>query len=376
MKFLLSCIVLVVLSLNAFGQDCGRQNSVLVFANGMFNDRIGASESLYHLWSRTNRHQKSFQVFALAFNTNESVLLQLYQVYRHKTVDLNVVFWSGIASLFESFSQDEVRKFVSDVLSEEKARDKDLRIQIAQYKTYLKRDWNIVTVAHSQGNFYTLFAFQDLNSSLLKMISVATPAHKVFSDGPYFTFKSDGVIKYIPKALPPNYEKVLPGIFDHEFLLDYMSEKGAEIVEEVIRTHSLHPRNKYFNSDLNSMLDWALGKINQTETLTPGECLAIHSLFINYTLKNRSCDERDFKSVAEIIEDCKNPSQPGKAYLCPRWKGSDHELFLVGPSYPNEAGSFYKKHKECDYSSSEFKKIERVAYLEGMEILNKVRPKK
>lgn len=94
-------------------------------------------------------------------------------------------------------------------------------------------------------------------SRLFKIVSVATPASFVQDDGPYFTLKSDGVIRFIPGALPANIENRIPrpGILDHQFVGHYLNGNptGSSIVQAIQAVFqnllSDSKKNREFNSE-------------------------------------------------------------------------------------------------------------------------------
>lgn len=222
----------------SFGQ-CGNDKTVLFFANGMFNSLEEAQINLDYLSkSYTDRFiGAEFTEKQIAYNTDEMALVQLLQVYLQKAEDIHLGFWRWLGR-FAGFENDS--QFIKDTekfYSEQRARDKDLSIQIRKYKEYLEKGFKVITVGHSQGNFYTLFSFEQIKSQATKMVSVATPAMRVYEEGPYYTFRSDGVITPIPTALIANREKENPGYFDHKFFDDYLMDKkvGSEILESVFK---------------------------------------------------------------------------------------------------------------------------------------------
>ena len=91
-------------------------------------------------------------------------------------------------------------KFTERSVLSEVFKNQDIRVQIKSYSKLLVDPKNhILTIAHSQGNFFTNFAFSalDINheySQRLNMVSVATPAGFVFNHGSYINLKSDCVV--------------------------------------------------------------------------------------------------------------------------------------------------------------------------------------
>lgn len=365
---------------------CGSAKKAVFFANGMFNDRAGASKSLIYLWSAyASKYPKSkVMLHELAFNTDEPMLQQLFQVYRQKVKDSNLSFWKSFAFIFSKMDNKEYKDLMGRLLSEERLKDHDLREQIRRYKTLLGDGFEIATIAHSQGNFYTLFSFENLGSDKTQMISVATPASAVYGGGPYFTFYSDGVIKYIPTALPPNTTRLEAGVFDHEFVKHYMQDPvtGDKILSAVNHSimnyeksdvRSLNPADAYFNSDMTPILEWFNKYLSSGRKLLAGECLAAEALFSVFALHGRSCEERNFSTFKESIQACGTDldSNGRGETSCPFYSGMDFGNPYKG-FYPSEYREHYQINPHCEITYEIFRrnyKSEVAASLKMLEVL-------
>lgn len=233
-------------SLSAFAQ-CPPEAS-LFFGNGMFNPESSARESLKQLSLRIKeaenwKRSRSY----LAYNYDEAAVYQLLEVLEQKQGDFDKRFWRWLMDWSDapSWFQKAIEKLQvkKDMAGFQKYSLSD---QIFKYEEELGAERSIVVVAHSQGNFFANNASLFLQSSFypatskFKIVSVATPASFVQDDGPYFTLKSDGVIRFIPGALPPNAENSTPspGLFDHRFVDHYLnsSPTGSKIIEKVQTT--------------------------------------------------------------------------------------------------------------------------------------------
>lgn len=378
-------IVLVIFFRCGLAQaSCGDTKTVLYFANGMFNSKESATQSLRELLKRVRKDYPSnrFDAFEVAYNTNEPALLQLHQVFRQKITDTSISFWRNIGKIFELEKGENLNKILRILKAEQTLTDKDLRIQISSYKEYLKSNFKIITVAHSQGNLYTNFAFDSIGSDKTQMISVATPASDVYGEGPYFTFFSDGVIVQIPNALPPNRKKQQAKYFDHEFIGDYLGDRPTEkeIFSAIDASYnsemqnsakSLNPSEAYFNSDMNKILEWFDVYSKEKRNLSDAECLIVESLFALYARHSLSCEDRNFKTFREIIDDCEidfNSSKPRNTF-CPYYYGMDfanpYKTF-----YPTESLEHYELNPHCDMTFEKFKKVGK-AQLSGAKSIYK-----
>jgi hypothetical protein len=353
----------------------------------MFNDRIGAYESLVYLWgSYSKKYPKDkFGKVQIAYNTNESVLRQLYQVYRQKVTASSLNFWRSIGTLFDKIDTDEIGKATIVLINSELNSDRDLAEQTRSYKNSIKDGFRIITVAHSQGNLYTNFSFREIDSNLTSMVSVATPDSYVYGDGPYFTFKSDGIIKYILEALPPNIVRTNAGYFDHEFVNHYLKDEPTKekillSIHEAIQNptysgwKSLNPIEGYFNSDMTPSLKWLKSAMEGKNKLSSGECIVAESIFKVFALWGRECDGRNYSTLEEAVHDCTIPDNPegGGSTACPYYGGLALDATRMH-AYPAESNSFYKTHSECDWSFQHFKKVKEQGSLEAMGILKKIK---
>ena len=362
---------LIFFSFNYAQAIYGEKKAVLYFANGMFNSAADADKSLDELSIRMRETypKDKFDSFEVAYNTNESALLQLHQVFRQKITDTSISFWRNIGKLFELEKGENLKKILRLLNAEQTLTDKDLQKQILDYNKYLKNNFKIITVAHSQGNLYTNFAFDSIGSDKTQMISVATPASNVYGEGPYFTFFSDRVITHIPHALPPNRKKQKAGYFDHAFIPDYMGNRSTEneILSAIDANYnseiensakSLNPSEAYFNSDMSKILKWFDVYSKEKRNLSDAECLIVESLFALYARHSLSCEERNFITFQNAVDDCDNYINRDYAVdtYCPYYAGMD-VFEPVKAFYPIEAVYHYQLNPQCDMSFERFKKV-------------------
>ena len=236
----------LILSLSANAQ-CPAETT-LFFGNGILNSWKSASESLDQLQSRISESENwKRERSHLAYNYDETAAYKLLEVYEQKVGDFDKQFWRWMWDWTDapSWLQDQV-KTLQGQQDLEGLQGYSLSEQISQYEHEMDMDRSIVVVAHSQGNFFANNASLLLQNAFypattdFKIVSVATPASFVNDDGPYFTLKSDGVIRWVPGALPPNIsnESPNPGLFDHRFVDHYLNgvPTGAKIIDVVQTT--------------------------------------------------------------------------------------------------------------------------------------------
>lgn len=297
----------ILLSQMSFA-TCGNVENVLVYANGMFNDQVEAQKNLddYRGMYIKKYPNSPIHLSHLAYNTNESLLVQVYEVYTQYISSTGEAFWSNMAKVYP-FANDSFK----DSISDQAARDANLAEQIEAYQAFIDKRYNVVTVAHSQGNFYTLSAFNYLGTPATKMVSVATPAQAVYRDGPYFTFTTDPIGDLTPLALEPNLQKAVPSKFDHGFMTHYMTDTNAKslilkatndalsIPLDNQFVPSLDEHDGYFNSDMRNVLRWAQ-QVMVSGTSSEAENLLQQSVE-DLTNANLSCESRNYSELTKLL---------------------------------------------------------------------------
>ncbi len=315
-------IILVFCNTHVLADECSSRESTLVFSNGMFNSRKDARISKEAL---RKKFENSFVTYELAYNSNETIIEQLLQVYEQKMSSTSRFVWSKLSQMSDNEStRESTLEKLKKINAESYVKDSDLRNHIQLYKDFLQKNIAVVIVAHSQGNFYANKSFDFLNENLakdlhdqIKIVSVANPDHRVAGNGGYVTLRSDGVIRMIPYALPFNTENENPGRLDHQFVKHYLEGKRsgaklssliAESVNQESNDFALggnYYDDGYLNRDLKLMTNWLKKFENQSDRkLALKECLAI-SLFLkveNYF--GETCENRNFEMVKNVAENC------------------------------------------------------------------------
>lgn len=367
-------ILFLIFCFSAYGNaQCGNDKTVLFFANGMFNDKEAANIIFAALKKSYSKKYSAehFNRFDIAYNTDEMALLQLYQVYSQKVEEVGLGFWSWLSKLKmvenNSVANIEFNTKLEEYYSEQKAKDRDLSRQINQYNDYLKNGFRIVTVAHSQGNFYTNFSFAQIKSKDTSMISVATPAATVYRDGPYYTFKSDGVITHIYGALYPNREKVNPGYFDHAFVGDYLVDVDTanDIMNSVYQAWQKKPNDEqsikiedsYYHTNMNPVLEWYHNAVENDIKAEPSDCMLAYALLGLHGRHGLKCTERNLKAFRDSIKDCildmnDTENKRDRTY-CSVYPGFDVGGGLMWTSQGADMWTFFKNNPFCQIDSFE-----------------------
>ncbi len=306
MKLLILCSM-ILFSQIGFA-TCGNPENILVYANGMFNEKWEAQKNLdsFRVIYINKYPNTPIHLSHLAYNTNEALLVQIYEVYTQYISSTGEAFWSNMAKVYP-YANDNLK----DSISDQAARDANLAEQIEAYQGFIDKRYSVVTVAHSQGNFYTLSAFNYLGTPATKMISVATPAQAVYRDGPYFTFTTDPIGDLTPLALEPNLQKAVPSAFDHGFMTHYMDDaKARSLILQATNNAfsnslnnqfvpSLDEHDGYFNSDMRNVLRWSQ-KIILSGTSNEAEVLLQQSIE-ELTNANLTCESRNYNQLTKIL---------------------------------------------------------------------------
>lgn len=219
-----------------FGKVCETRNRYIFFGNGMFTDIVQASRTLSRLRLKHDRLRHPPVYMRLSYNLSEPLIIQLAQVVRQKSMSVVDVMLDVFSEkIGKSLNRDVVSVFQAYV--ERQKMDATLANHMTEYEAILTERLalldipnTIVVVAHSQGNFYANFAYSKLRNRIenldgkMQIVSVANPAHEVAGMGPYITFHSDMIVRFIPFSLPGNSHKKQESLLNHSFLEDYYRE--------------------------------------------------------------------------------------------------------------------------------------------------------
>lgn len=298
---------------DGFNHECPRSEQILFFSNGMFNSKKDAQYSLKVLQQKTNN---SFFDYKLAYNENESIIMQIFETVFKKIDDGERFLWS----YFSRMNGPEwfgalAKKVAEGVTKNTYVLDPDLRRHVKVYKYYLSLNKEILTVAHSQGNFYANEGYEMLSTEnkdlRFKIVAVATPSYYVAGNGDYITLKSDGIIALVPGSLPPNTINENAGLLDHELIKHYLggSSSGPKIMGMILHPQKTMPRYYddpgYVHKSLVAIRDWtkSLDK-KRDRKLSKAQCLAAAIFLKVENWWGIDCTERNFELVEKHARLC------------------------------------------------------------------------
>jgi len=209
-----------------------------------YRDKNPEVKELYSLSEDTVR---------LAYNYNEQIFLEFFEVFLQKNLDTFTffVFLSGkmpmpdwFNDMYQNLVVQNTLKMVGEGL---KIADEDIREHIDMYEEDLDKGYKVILLGHSQGNFYANFEYDILSSDSVGVVSVATPADRVGDGRDYYTtFYEDILIHAVrflyPESylyLPPNMHAQRCGDIDcHSFKSSYMhpgNESREKIIQDIIK---------------------------------------------------------------------------------------------------------------------------------------------
>jgi hypothetical protein len=222
---------------------CGTGDTTIFFGNGMITDFADAEASLDLLTSAvkgfvTPDDAKKIS-FSLAFNPTGGFLKDFWESVRQDLQTDMSRFWrtlGGIDVMPDSFKNKLYAKAVA--LDSAAVMDSSvLQRHVNLYKREIFEGKKVLTVVHSQGNFFANQTYNNLSSEEQRsfgIVSVANPDSFVAGNGPYVTLIEDLVIQAIisrkptpPLPLLPNTTNGVIGNNDlsgHSFIKAYMGD--------------------------------------------------------------------------------------------------------------------------------------------------------
>lgn len=267
----LTCFVfLFLLSVprTAWAQNCGPSVSAseVFYVNGINTDVQSARDSLLQLRNalrpelQANGVRANCVIFSNSFNFTDTILLDLVQSAAQVLAGDLASFWRTLAGLQET--PEELEQFALAQAASVDAASyvvaNELAMHVSSYLQAISDGRKVILVAHSQGNLYANAAYGvlsdvDVQSSLVDIIAVASPASFVADDGPtgacaatpcYTTLEEDPIwrLPVVPSPLQPNITNggTCGGIFTfascHGFTRSYLygASSGPRIRAHII----------------------------------------------------------------------------------------------------------------------------------------------
>ncbi|KAF7788902.1 hypothetical protein PRUB_a2003 [Pseudoalteromonas rubra] len=187
----------------------------LIYLNGMFTDEEALGKNKPAVRSAFSRHVHAIDH---VYNMNEDKLEQFMEVLAQKERDENrnssADYWREAAYLSLGGSNVENIQLLASIIDfHNQPTDKDLEAMISKSLSYINANYNVVLLAHSQGNFYANEVYDaiaarygDTFLNHLEIVSVATPAVTTKGGGPHTTNTRDLVMNAI-RAIKPAHKE-------------------------------------------------------------------------------------------------------------------------------------------------------------------------
>ncbi len=249
MKYFKSLLVLLFLSESSLANVCSFGTKIF-YGNGMLNSYVEALQSMNALEKLEFAKSNSLFSYDLAFNRNDSELLNFVTVVAQKLENDYTTAWKYIFGLQDLPNFDLINN--SALFSESIALNQKRMLE--QYRSALKEGNKVIIVSHSQGNFFAEEALNTISSFDhpweigLGNVRVASPT---FSDYgfPLTTFSDDRIINGVRKFLGAP-KPTLPAIgsgpapirdpLGHNFIKAYLNtpESGEKIQSDILKVIS------------------------------------------------------------------------------------------------------------------------------------------
>jgi len=243
----LSILLTVIFLIPAFAYSADdglcKQGVVVVFGNGVWNDREGADRSRRLLAWRLESHISGTDLEDLitndtAHNPSDGKLLDLVETFEQNLQTDWSQFWRYLAGLdpMPDFIQDKLIEIANTVDENVLQANPAVQDHVDKYNEYLSKGNKVVVVAHSQGNLFANIAYPGIYSEYIDsfgIVSVGNPDNYVAGNGPYTTLDEDIIIGSVPGSLSANIDNFLginlKDLTGHMFEKSYMeSGRPAE----------------------------------------------------------------------------------------------------------------------------------------------------
>ena len=225
---IISLYLLISISLFANVEKIDEYKVDLYYANGIMIDMNVTKIKHEEKWNdivddmliSNEKEYKKIANIKISYNASQGFIDDVFE--SAEQVISNEWGWKGFS--------EYLRTFLEIVYLQESydTHVPDLTAQVKAYKESIKLGHGVIVIAHSQGNYYTNEAYEELDEWMkdyFHMFGVATPANHVAgfpvddAASPYVLFHND-FINFVVTALP--------SIAAHNFYESYMKEETAK----------------------------------------------------------------------------------------------------------------------------------------------------
>ena len=268
MSFLFKIVLLSSLLFSTLLSNIDECKSDLYYANGiMINmevDRYVHEEQwLEKITDMFIDNQEAFNKLGsikVSYNASQGFFDDIFESFEQ--VMSNEWGWSAFSSYFRTYLELKGYQESLDL------HRPNLTTQVEAYKQSIKDGHGVIVIAHSQGNYYTNEAYEELEEWMkdyFYMFGVAIPANHVAgynvgdTTAPYVKFHND-IINFVVTGLPSNREdshhQGFPSYDAHDFYDSYLTNTETKndifnFIVEKIQAHDNAPSQWETESEQN-----------------------------------------------------------------------------------------------------------------------------
>jgi hypothetical protein len=240
MRFLLKIILFSSLFFSALlsNININECKSDLYYANGIMIDvKADVAETKWQkkvkkLFINNKKEYIELSKISISYNASQGFFDDVFESAGQ--VMSNEWGWSEFSGYFRTYLE---QKGIQESVNLHRP---NLNTQVKAYKQSIKDGHGVIVIAHSQGNYYTNEAYEELDEWMkdyFHMFSVATPANHVAgyavddATAPYVTFHND-FINSVVTGLPSNRLDTrhhgFPSVAAHDFYESYLKEETTK----------------------------------------------------------------------------------------------------------------------------------------------------
>ncbi len=225
-------LVFAVLVSAAFSGEINEYVSDVYFANGINTSVASGATTRTAIKRMYETHNPTLYKFVnewkVSVNHTEGIALDMAEAFEQKmnTEWYGVLYtvWSTVKKLFVAIGKEAVKAFAKDEAYDLAGKtlanillshDRDLKTQVEAYKQSIKDGHSVLVIAHSQGNLFTVEAFDKFDEWMkpyFHTLAIASPASTVPNNGPHMTFDNDAILG-VTGALSSNMENPIRQVF-------------------------------------------------------------------------------------------------------------------------------------------------------------------
>jgi hypothetical protein len=267
MKLIFKIILFLSLLFSSLLSNIDECKSDLYYANGIMmkesrvNAKIAWQIKVLEIFAKNPEKLNKLANINISYNTSQGFIDDLFESFEQ--IVSNEWNWKALSLYIRVYLQTH------NIQASDLHRP-DLTAQVNAYKQSIKDGHGVIAIAHSQGNYYTNEAYEELDDWMkdyFYMFGVATPANHVAgyaindTTAPYVKFHND-FIKTIVTGLDTNRNNPnlnhnsIISVEAHDFYSSYLTAENTKndifnFTLEKIQAHSTAPSQWQTDQELN-----------------------------------------------------------------------------------------------------------------------------